>query len=210
MSSENANCTCHTHPLTGNPSTRERSEQCPVHSRADKSRSDDEEKIIRSILSVVAHDMREAAEKDLRDLLAGHYSRVTNTQNIEVTDEMERAGCLVLDRDPDNIPAAYRAMHALARSSTSQVRQGEVLWLIETSRLAQPNGPQRHFYTGDPRAQWHFSALKAARYPTKEAAEHVAEDAGFYPRSDYPVLDHAFNCGTMPEDSSSAIAGGKS
>jgi hypothetical protein len=40
---------------------------------AARSTTDDEERIIRSILSVVYHDVRAAAEKDLRDLLAGEY-----------------------------------------------------------------------------------------------------------------------------------------
>ncbi len=46
-------------------------------------RSEDEEKIIRSILSVVAHDMRDAAEKDLRDLLAGHYADRSATKRTD-------------------------------------------------------------------------------------------------------------------------------
>lgn len=81
--------------------------------------------------------------------------------------------------------------------------EGEVRWLIETSELGKnmahdPKYPKRHFYTGDPDSQWHWNALEAARYPTKAAAEHVAEAAKLYPRNLYPVCDHMFQCGITP------------
>lgn len=94
---------------------------------------------------------------------------------------------------------------ALPSSTPLTVPVGESLWLIETSELAvksDPTYPQRHYWTGDPCSQWCFDPLKAARYPTREAAEHLAEREELYPRDKYPVCEHLFQCGVSAPSAS--------
>lgn len=79
------------------------------------------------------------------------------------------------------------------------VAEGESLWLIETSAVAQPNGPQRHFWDG---RSWNWNALKAVRYPMRESALEVVGDPeggryylGSVHRNDILVCEHLFQCG---------------
>lgn len=113
-------------------------------------------------------------------------------------------------QNADALKAAYHEGYAdalkdgasAAPAVALKVKEGESLWLIETSELAvkgDPTYPQRHFWTGDPCSRWHHDPLKAARYPMKESAENAAEEAKLYPRDKYPVCEHLFQCGTSVE-----------
>lgn len=90
--------------------------------------------------------------------------------------------------------ALREAAHVLSEATdrTISVAEGESLWLIETSEMRQPDGPQRHFWTG---RGWNWNPLEAARYTRKTDAEAVTEKEKMYPLDKYPVCEHLFQCG---------------
>jgi len=88
---------------------------------------------------------------------------------------------------------------AQADQQAQPVKEGESLWLIETSARAQLDGPQRHFWDG---RGWNWDALKAARYPMRDSALDVVgyPDGDRYylgsvHRNDIQVCEHLFQCG---------------